>query len=227
MAISEKTVKMLWGGAAGRCSAPGCQEDCIPYLDPRGPTVLGEMAHVIAREPSGPRGEADGGTDEYANLILLCPTCHTKVDKTPIGVYPATLLLSWKGAHEKRVHDALAAPLFETRESLFREIGRFLGENRVAWLQFGPESLAANANPLSSLSEIWVLRKMSKIVPNNRRIVNLLAAHPRLLPEEANEAAAFFVEHAEAFEMNCFSRREDVPLFPRAFEELVNEYGRT
>jgi hypothetical protein len=223
VAISEKTLKLLWGRGAGRCSAPGCNEDCTPYLDPSAPTVLGEMAHVIAREPLGPRGIPNGGSDEYQNLILLCPTCHRKVDKAP-QAYPETLLLSWKESHEKWVSEALSAPRFETAILLFREIARLLLENKVAWQQFGPESAAASSNPASSAAEIWTLRKLAKIVPNNRRIVRLLAAYPQLLPAEFLEQAAIFSEHAEAFEQNCFNRREDVPRFPQEFEKLVKQY---
>lgn len=71
MSISEKDIKKLWGLAAGRCSYPGCDENCLPFLDYDDPTIIGEMAHVIAKKPKGPRGQSDGGSDNYENLILL------------------------------------------------------------------------------------------------------------------------------------------------------------
>jgi hypothetical protein len=58
MAIKEKDIKRLWGFAAGRCSRPGCDESCIRFL-PSDPTVIGEMAHIIAHSPIGPRGSAN------------------------------------------------------------------------------------------------------------------------------------------------------------------------
>ena len=65
MSISAKDVKKLWGLAAGRCSRPGCAEVCIKFLADD-PTVIGEMAHVIAKSPAGPRGVVAGGEDNLA-----------------------------------------------------------------------------------------------------------------------------------------------------------------
>jgi hypothetical protein len=45
MAITSAEVKKLWGLAAGRCSAPGCNVECVTLLT-SDPTVIGEMAHV-------------------------------------------------------------------------------------------------------------------------------------------------------------------------------------
>lgn len=50
MAISNTDLKKLWGLSAGRCSKPGCNEECIKFLDPNYPTIIGEMAHVIAKK---------------------------------------------------------------------------------------------------------------------------------------------------------------------------------
>jgi hypothetical protein len=60
MAISDVDIKKLWGLAAGYCSMPGCEEDCVKFLDPDDPTIIGEMAHVIAEKPKGPRGVKTG-----------------------------------------------------------------------------------------------------------------------------------------------------------------------
>ena len=85
MAISERDVKLLWGRAGGCCSKPGCAIDLTKEVEGGDDYVIGEMAHMIARSPDGPRGRAGGGDDTYANLILLCPTHHREVDKAPEG----------------------------------------------------------------------------------------------------------------------------------------------
>lgn len=69
MSVSTKDLKKLWGMAAGRCSKPGCAVECIRFLDAGDPTVIGEMAHIIANKPDGPRGQPEGGEDTYENLI--------------------------------------------------------------------------------------------------------------------------------------------------------------
>jgi len=83
VSISEKDIKRLWGLAAGKCSEPSCTTDCIQSVDSNDPLLIGEMAHVVAREEKGPRGKKGGGADTYENLILLCPTHHRMVDKAP------------------------------------------------------------------------------------------------------------------------------------------------
>ena len=71
--IPEKDIKMLWGRAAGRCSYPQCQIECIAFVSDT-PFIIGEMAHIVAKAPSGPRGIPSCGDNTYDNLILLCPT---------------------------------------------------------------------------------------------------------------------------------------------------------
>jgi len=92
MNISEVDLKILWGKAAGRCSYPGCSNNCISYFEKSGDKILGEMAHVIPQSSDGPRGTAGiKGPDTYENLILLCPYHHEMIDKAPAD-FPNELL---------------------------------------------------------------------------------------------------------------------------------------
>ncbi len=132
MAISDTDIKKLWGLAAGRCASPGCNLDCIQFLDPKDPTVIGEMAHVIAKKPHGPRGRPAGGLDTYENLILLCPTHHRTVDKAPEGKFPEAMLHQWKKDHEARIASLLRGVKFSTKEACCDAITRLLIENHEA-----------------------------------------------------------------------------------------------
>jgi hypothetical protein len=140
MAISETDIKKLWGLAAARCSKPGCEEECIKFLDVHDPTVIGEMAHVIGKKPSAARGVPSGGEDGYENRILLCPTHHREIDKAPEGVYPAETIHQWKKAHEERVKNSFLSPHYSDRKPLATAIKRMLLENKSVWRQYGPES---------------------------------------------------------------------------------------
>jgi len=133
MAIPEKDIKKLWGRAAGRCSKPGCGEECVKYLDAADPTVIGEMAHIIAARPAGPRGVRSGGDDTYGNTMLLCPTHHTEIDKAPDGVFTVKLLHEWKSSHEKAVSESFQSPVFRTSLELAVAIKRILEQNKVIW----------------------------------------------------------------------------------------------
>jgi tetratricopeptide (TPR) repeat protein len=96
-------VALLWGRAAGRCSAPGCDIQLTLELPNTGRLIVGEHAHIIPRSPKGPRGDGNRtGSDDYENRILLCPVHHRIVDRAPDD-HPRELLLTWKADHEQRM----------------------------------------------------------------------------------------------------------------------------
>ena len=66
-----------------------------------------EFAHIYPAEPNGPRHEEatrDNISEEflysYANIVILCPSCHTLVDITCINDYPTKKLFEIKKQHE-------------------------------------------------------------------------------------------------------------------------------
>src|SRR5262245_46188249 len=93
MSIKEKDLKLLWGRSGNRCAI--CRTELS--FDAAHSTLafpLGEQAHIVAEEPSGPRGDSILTTAErnlYHNLLLLCPTHHTVIDKDTKG-YPVERL---------------------------------------------------------------------------------------------------------------------------------------
>jgi hypothetical protein len=217
---SEKDIKRLWGLAAGRCAEPTCNTGCIQFVETDDPVLIGEMPHVIAQQEDGPRGKIGGGEDTYENLILLCPSHHRVVDKAPTR-FPEELLHKWKTNHETRVRRALEAPQFDSKPQLCAAVLRLLIEDHEIWKTYGPESDEAKNNPLSSAANLWTLRKLGQVIPNNRRIINLAKAHGAMFsPEEYALCCAFF-EHAEGFERSAYDRKEGVPRFPHAFEEMI------
>jgi hypothetical protein len=219
--IAELDIKKLWGLAAGRCSRPDCNIDCIKFFVPSNPTTIGEMAHVIARKPRGRRGIPGGGSNSYENLILLCPTHHTEIDKAPEGTFPSKLLHQWKDTHEKRVREALSVKSFTTRNELFREIHLLLLDNYQIWKSYGPASAEARRNPLSNAAEVWELRKLGQIVPNNAKICSAIDGSRGLLTPDEYVIAAEFKEHAAAFALHSLSPIEGYPTFPQSFSDMV------
>ena len=63
----------------------------------------------------------------------------------------------------------------------------------MVWKTYGPESDAAQANPLSNLVHIWSLRKLSTIIPNNRRIVEAIRNNADVFDAEGYKAASAFI----------------------------------
>lgn len=221
MAISDNTAKLLWGRAAGICSNPICRTDLTILLEDGRGFNVGEMAHVIASSPTGPRGVGNGGSDEYENLVLLCPTCHRAVDKAPAGTYSVAMLLTWKQDHESSVRSNGRALNFQSVTELKIYVARLLYENKALWASLGPKSLVAQADPGSNMHEVWVLRKLDTIVPNNTKIINAAEANITLL--NSTEAASFFhfKIHAQAFERHQYTRLDTYPMFPAEFEKAM------
>jgi hypothetical protein len=224
MQIADQDLKKLWGLAAGRCSRPDCGTDCVKFFG-SDPTVLGEMAHIIARQPTGRRGVPGGGSNSYDNLILLCPNHHTEIDKAPEGTFPVALLHQWKEAHERRVREALAAKSYAIRAELFRDIRFLLIDNHQIWKSYGPASEEAQRNPMSNAAQFWQLRKVSQIIPNNAKICAALDGSRDLLTPEEYAIAAQFKEHAAGFAANAIERVEGYPTFPKAFQDMVESNG--
>lgn len=102
MSIPLPDTKTLWARAGSRCTL--CRQHLINITHGGKPALLGEAAHIIAEKADGPRGESilEGSErNSYFNLILLCPTCHTAIDKDPSS-YPPERLHMMKAQHEMR-----------------------------------------------------------------------------------------------------------------------------
>jgi hypothetical protein len=220
MTIPDSDTKLLWGRAAGICSNPDCRTDLTVVLTEGDSFNVGEMAHVIARQPGGARGIHGGGSNTYDNLILLCPTCHRRVDKAPVGIYTTEKLHQWKAQHEENVRKLGSELKFASTQALKDYVTRLLLENRNIWQQLGPHSDTANSDPGSNLYLVWNYRKLDTIVPNNRKIMNAVVANQSLLSLDEYEVFVSFKTHALAFEAHQFARTDAYPLFPIAFAEV-------
>jgi hypothetical protein len=214
----------LWGRGGGRCSNPDCGQDLV-VATPRGQRiVIGEVAHIIGRSEKGPRGRcADrSGTEAQENLVLLCPTHHTMVDKSEDD-YPPDLLREWKADAEKRVADARATvPAFKSRDALFTFVRDRLIENGLVHQAWGPESLAASKNPVGDDHLRWEEVKRGTVIPNNTRIIQTLEANRIMLTKDESDLLARFKVHAEAFAANAEGGEpRPAPQFPDEFAAMV------
>lgn len=97
---TQNTAKRLYGLSGNVCANPECRKRLI---DENG-NQLGEIAHICAASPDGPRYNPSMTDDERRNidnLILLCEDCNKLVDnKENIKQYPVELLHKWKQKHE-------------------------------------------------------------------------------------------------------------------------------
>jgi hypothetical protein len=106
--MNQKETKILWGRAANRCSV--CRVELAHDSKAHDAAyVLGEQAHIVGEKVDAPRGKSPLTDDErnsYHNIILLCPTHHTEVDKNEVD-WPVERLHLAKSRHELWVRETL------------------------------------------------------------------------------------------------------------------------
>ncbi|WP_157524978.1 hypothetical protein [Microbacterium yannicii] len=81
--------------------------------------VIGEEAHVRSSRPDGPRHDPEYPSeklDTYDNLILLCPTHHTTIDKESGAAWSIEELQRMKADHERAIDAMTGAADLVTRD---------------------------------------------------------------------------------------------------------------
>ncbi len=102
------TIKQLFIGCGHFCPFPDCSAPIVDFGGDE-PVILGDIAHIEASSNDGPRANpklTQRERDAYGNLLILCPTHHTLVDKAPER-FPSATLRSWKSAAEERTRKQL------------------------------------------------------------------------------------------------------------------------
>lgn len=149
------TQQRLFAASAGHCQNPHCNASL--FEENQGGTVhVAEMAHVFAAKDDGPRGRADlspAKRGAFENLIVLCSSCHTKIDKAEAD-YPPDMLLEWKSAHQAAIENLFGAVKFATRAEVLSAIEPLMLETSSLFNSLNP-SLPYGENPESELAEKW------------------------------------------------------------------------
>lgn len=105
--INEATRRRLYANSGNICAMYGCNNELI-YENTAN---LSEICHIEAVNEDGARYNPNLSNEEvnsYDNLILLCPTCHKKVDsKQNETFYTVEYLKRMKADHESRVREAI------------------------------------------------------------------------------------------------------------------------
>lgn len=106
--MNQKEIKLLWGRAANRCSI--CRVELTQDAKAHDAAfVLGEQAHIVGEKDDASRGKSPLTLEErnsYHNIILLCPTHHTEIDKNEVD-WPVEKLHLTKSKHELWVRETL------------------------------------------------------------------------------------------------------------------------
>lgn len=104
--IPPRTINQLLVKSAGRCQYRGCNKSLYIDLVTKRNFNQSYIAHIVADEPGGPRGDATRSrllAKELSNLMLLCDTHHRLIDKVDLAGHPEDILLQMKKEHEDRI----------------------------------------------------------------------------------------------------------------------------
>lgn len=100
MPLSSATIKRLFAMSGNKCAFPDCQ---VRISEEDG-TIIGEVCHIEADKPGGPRynsAQTDEERQAFENLILICANHHKVIDSNPES-YTVTKLIELKTIHEQR-----------------------------------------------------------------------------------------------------------------------------
>lgn len=108
MTITVPTYKKLYSLSGNVCAFPGCT---APIFDTTLGVLVGEVCHIRARSPEGPRYDQFQTAEErdgYDNLILMCSP-HNKIidDPSTRDAFTVEMIEGYKQKHEKRFHNAV------------------------------------------------------------------------------------------------------------------------
>lgn len=110
MSISVRDRKLLWGRSGNQCASTGCLRMLLVVAEESGEdAVVSQEAHIVAKEPEGPRGDSPLSPqerDSYPNLILLCLAHHKIVDDDEAH-WTVGRLEEMKRQHEEHVETAM------------------------------------------------------------------------------------------------------------------------
>lgn len=222
--ILQDTVMRLVGAGAGWCYRPECTTGSLWHvLEDNTAVKLAEVAHIVAASSDGPRADS-AARDEllvsFDNLLLLCPNCHTIIDKAP-EAFSVELVRDWKNSHEQRVRDNLEIRKYTNREELNNEIYSLLLASRDIWQQYGPDSPSGQML-ITDVSDVWRKRVFSDVIPGNLKVIKLIDANASLLESSELEIVSQFRLHAKALEERHLSGviNQAAPRFPAGFDAV-------
>lgn len=111
---SEVTKTMVWIRAAGHCEL--CGKNLLEEVVSLKNLYEGEVAHIrpAAMGPRAPAGYSEKDaqllTNDPNNLMLLCPNCHTSIDKADEGVFTTEDLIDRHQGYLERIQVAATTP---------------------------------------------------------------------------------------------------------------------
>lgn len=242
MSIGVADRKLLWGRSHNECAYPDCRQELTVDLADResrvlaqSGVVLGEEAHIRSGRPAGPRYDSDYPSeqiDSYANLVLLCPTHHTLVDKDSGSGFSVSQLETMRADHEARMRDG------EDEEA---ERRRILSERMAAAIQVWEEKASIEQwqnltwmlnypvpylrdglrDSLFDVGEWLLARDWPPGYPHIREAFGRFGEVVRVLVEHINES---FLRVGDSNRWEVERAYKEIPWNPPLYEQLISRH---
>ncbi|SDY09522.1 hypothetical protein [Hymenobacter psychrophilus] len=190
----------LFADSAGYCQNPSCNKNLFLSIGEK-EIHIAEMAHIFSANNDGPRAKINLTPEQrgnFSNLILLCPSCHTTIDKAE-DQFPDILITKWKKYHSERINTLFNIVSYKTRIEARNEIKKILKENNTIFNIYGPLT-AERFNPESTKPKIWKIKIHEYILPNNQKILRILENNYHLFNDEEENIFHLFKIHVSDFE---------------------------
>ena len=190
----------LFSESAGYCQKPDCHVNLFLQFGDKG-IHIAEMAHIFSASDGGPRADKTMTAAErgaFENIILLCPSCHTIIDKAEED-FPDSVVVGWKENHRNKIAELFSVQAYPTREGARCAFDSALDENKTIFETYGPET-DHRFNPESEIPTIWRRKVAERIIPNNQKIIRILDANRGLLNEEERATLEGFRQHVDDLE---------------------------
>jgi len=200
VAPTNTTKLRLFADSGGYCQNPKCLAEIFKHFEDK--TIhIAEIAHIISAGDKGPRADTALSDEErsiYENLILLCPTCHTVIDKVD-DKCPVDLILQWKTSHRNAIATAFGIMPFPSRNAAREAIVPLLSENKTIFDIYGPMT-EERFNPESTMPRMWRRKIRTHVIPNNRKLLYLCDVNTSHFTHGERETVERFHQHVDDFE---------------------------
>lgn len=105
--INQATAWRVWTDAGGCCMYRGCGKDLSQIRLYNKSAKVGYLAHIVASNPDGPRGDATLShrlSNVHDNIMLMCDEHHRLIDAIDEDVHPTPKLQEMRQEHVRLVN---------------------------------------------------------------------------------------------------------------------------
>ena len=194
----------LFADSAGYCENPSCLKELFVSIEGEN-YHFAEMAHIFSAVDGGPRTKtvlSEKERGDYNNLILLCCNCHELIDKAE-DRFPDVLIKQWKNEHRERIKGLFSCPVYGTRNEVREALIPLFRENKIIFDTYGPNS-EERFNPESSMPREWKNKILTRILPNNRKIMRIIDSNMHLIKPDEIYIIECLRQHIHDFECKHF-----------------------